>query len=265
MVSGAGKGICWHVADQLVQAGLRVIVACRDRGRGERAAAEPGARFAELDLRSAASVDAFAGRLAAEHDALDVLVNDVGTAFWFGVRRPTLRVNLWGTARLTDALLPLLRASAAAGRSPRLVNVASKAGHVSQVDDELQRRFRAPDLTREGLDDLVRKFEADVAAGRNVQEGWGNSNYGLAQLAVTAYTKVLARAEGDAVRVSACGPGYCDVGVPSPRGPRSAEDSARSAVKLALVPDGAPTGEFWQDEQVAAERAGSGSQVVGRV
>lgn len=254
IVTGANKGIGWHIADQLVKAGgFRVVIACRDAGRGQKAADELGAEFAELDVGNEQSIATFAERVASEHGHVDVLVNNAALAFkaadptpFAQQTGPTLQVNYWGTTRLTDALLPLLRQ----GKSPRLVNVASMAGRLGQVSPSLQETFASTTLTREELDGLVRKFEADVAAGQHKQEGWGNSNYGFSKLALIAYTKMIAREEG-AMRVNACCPGFCATDMSSHTGPRSAADGARNAVKLVLLPDDAPSGEFWQNEEVS--------------
>lgn len=256
VVTGANKGVGWHVAEQLIKAGgFRVILGCRNAELGQQAAVELGAEFSELDIGSEESIDAFAERMASEHGQVDVLVNNAAIAFkgadptpFEGQTGPTMKINYWGTARLTDAMLPLLRK----GRSPRLVNVASMAGKLAQVAPPLQERFASPELTREELNGMVSKFEADVAAGTHRAEGWGNSNYGFSKMAVIAYTKLVAREEGDAMRVNACCPGWCSTDMSSHSGPRTPADGARNAVKLVKLPDDGETGEFWQNEEISA-------------
>lgn len=258
IVTGANKGIGYHIAHQLCKScGMDVIIGCRDPERGQQAAEELGARYMPLDLSRDDSIDEFVARFTAEVGRLDVLVNNGATAFkdadptpFDQQTGPTLRVNFWGTVHLTDALLPLLRKSEACGNRPRLVMVASSAGRLGQLAPALQQRFAAPDLDRETLFQLVSKFQVDVANGRHRAEGWGSSNYGLSKLALIAYTKAVAREEGAAMKVNACCPGYCNTDMTSHRGPRSPEVGARGAVKLALLTDDAPSGEFWQDEQV---------------
>jgi uncharacterized protein len=78
-----------------------------------------------------------------EHGELHMLVNNAGAAWrgkfaeggWANLERH-MKLNLEAPARLTEALLPLLRKTAAGGadRSPRvsIVNVASTAGRVSR-------------------------------------------------------------------------------------------------------------------------------------
>jgi len=258
IVTGANRGIGFQIAHQLCKPfGMDVIIACRDPVRGQQAAEALGARFMELDLSSDDSIDEFVERFTKEVGRLDVLINNAATAFKaadftpFELQTgPTLRVNFWGTVRLTDSLLPLLRKSGACGNHPRLIMMASSAGRLSQLSPELQHRFSSSQLDRDELFQLVCKFQVDVANGRHRREGWGSNNYAFSKLALIAYTKVLAREEGPEMRVNACCPGYCNTELSGHKGPRPPDVGARCAVKLTMLPDDAPTGEFWQDEQV---------------
>ena len=85
-----------------------------------------------------------------------------------------------------------------------------------------------------------------MAAGTHRQDGWGNSNYGLSKLAVIAATRVFAR-ENPGVLVNACCPGYCDTDMSSHRGPRPPAEGAANAVMLVDLPDGGPSGGFYQN------------------
>ena len=138
------------------------------------------------------------------------------------------------------------------GEDPRLVNVASMAGRLGQVQPPLQAKFSSPKLTLPALDALVDQFEADVQAGSHKRNGWGNSNYGLSKLAVIAATNVLAR-ENPGIKCNCCCPGYCDTDMSSHRGPRSAADGAQNAVILVTTPAAqTPTGVFVQDLKPAS-------------
>lgn len=259
VVTGSNKGIGYCIAEQLLDSKqfARVIVACRNKELGMEAAAKLGGEFASLDLADSASIDNFASFIESPRvGRLDCLVNNGAIAFkdadptpFAEQTAPTLRVNYFGTARLTDRLLPLLCAT---GENPQVVNVASMAGRLGQIQDPVLRaEFADPSLTRSRLNDLVHKFENDVAEGAHQERGWGRSNYGFSKLAVIAYTKMRAREEmsvGSPVKVNCCCPGYCDTDMTSHRGPRSPAEGARNAVLLALQPpDGALNGEFIRD------------------
>jgi NAD(P)-dependent dehydrogenase (short-subunit alcohol dehydrogenase family) len=148
VVTGGTSGIGHAAATGLAAAGAEVVLAGRDPGHGAealRAIAEhaPGAcvRFEALDLACLASVESFATRIAAWHDALDILVNDAGvmalprrrvTADGFEMQ---FGVNHLGHFALTSRLLPLLRRAPA----PRVVGVTSLSHRMGRIDfDDLQ-------------------------------------------------------------------------------------------------------------------------------
>jgi NAD(P)-dependent dehydrogenase (short-subunit alcohol dehydrogenase family) len=77
IVTGASSGIGLAAARELARAGARVVLAVRNTGKGQRAAAGiPGrTEVRPLDLASLASVRAFA---AGWTGPLDILVNNAG-------------------------------------------------------------------------------------------------------------------------------------------------------------------------------------------
>ncbi len=257
LVTGANKGIGFHIAKQLVSSGLfgTVILGCRDTARGKEAAAACGGMWLKpLTVGDPESTRDFAEALREKYGRLDCLVNNAGTAFkgadptpFAEQTGPTLQTNFYGTLELTEALLPLLRQPQVT--DARIVNVASMAGRLGQVSPELQAAFSSDSLTIAGLRQLVDRFVADVAAGVHSERGWGSSNYGLSKLALIAATRVLARAEPN-MRVNACCPGYCDTDMTSHRGPRPPAEGARNAVVLAIGSrEDCPTGQFYQNER----------------
>src|SRR5205807_7344571 len=88
------------------------------------------------DLVSAEAPELVLDHLQRLHGRLDLLVNNAGAAWrapfaeggWENVRR-TMEINFDAQLRLTEALLPLLRASAPSA----IVNVASTAGRVARA------------------------------------------------------------------------------------------------------------------------------------
>jgi NAD(P)-dependent dehydrogenase (short-subunit alcohol dehydrogenase family) len=141
VVTGASAGIGVETARALAAAGAEVVMAVRDLPKGEKAAAQireslPQARLEvrELDLASLASVRAFGKSFRADHDTLDLLLNNAGvmacpqgqTADGFDMQ---LGTNHLGHFALTAELLPALRKAAEGGSDVRIVNLTSR-GHM---------------------------------------------------------------------------------------------------------------------------------------
>ena len=133
IVTGANTGIGYETARALAAAGARVLLACRNRGAGETAAARirathPGAKaeFAALDLASLVSVSAFCASLDAPR--IDVLVCNAGLmspgyASTDDGFEKTVGVCHIGHFALVQRLLPKLLAAG----NPRVVMVASES------------------------------------------------------------------------------------------------------------------------------------------
>jgi len=129
-VTGASSGIGAATARRLVAEGFDVVAAARRRDRLDELSAETGARAVTLDVTSPASVAA----LAAEVGEVTVLVNNAGMALgmdpvsesdpdeW----RAMFDVNVIGTLRVTQALLPALVASG----QGHVVVMGSTAGRI---------------------------------------------------------------------------------------------------------------------------------------
>lgn len=131
LVTGASSGIGAATARRLAADGFDVIVAARRLDRLEELAATIGAHAIQLDVTDDGSVAA----LAEQVGELDVLINNAGGAFGLEpVAEGRLEdwqqmydVNVLGTLRVTQALLPRLRARPHA----TIVNLTSTAGLVS--------------------------------------------------------------------------------------------------------------------------------------
>lgn len=144
LITGANKGIGFETARQLLELGHVVYVGARDAERGEKAAAELGARFVQLDVTDDASVTAALAAIDAEEGRLDVLVNNAGILATEALDGPmALRAfdtNAVGIVRVTEAALPLLRKSS----NPNVVNISSSLGSFWAVTNPERPEFGLP-------------------------------------------------------------------------------------------------------------------------
>ena len=230
LVTGANKGIGAEIARRLAAAGHIVWVGSRDRDRGQAAVAAlvrtgAAAHLLELDVTDDASVLAAARALAQQTDRLDVLVNNAGIAGT--LRDPPSQelldqvktiyeTNVFGVIRVTQAFLPLLKASASA----RIVMVSSGLGSIGR-----------------GLD------PASELSARNLL-GYSSSKTALNAVTV-AFAKELAPL---GIKVNAADPGYTATDLNGHMGHRTVEQAAGIAVRLAMLDDDGPTAGFFNDE-----------------
>lgn len=144
VVTGANGGLGFEVARALAHNGAAVVMAARNRDKLRNAQSaitaevpDAGLEPRELDLASLDSVRACADAIAADHDRIDVLVNNAGvmgipeqaTADGFEMQ---LGVNHLGHFVLTRRLLPALLAATAA----RVVSVTSFGRFLGRIRPE---------------------------------------------------------------------------------------------------------------------------------
>ena len=139
LVTGASSGIGEATARRIAgEPGAKLILVARRQDRLEALAAEiGGATVIAADLTEDGAPAEVAQRVEAEHGRLDLLVNNAGAAWrgtfgeagWENLERH-MKLNFDAVARLTEALLPILRRSAPSS----IVNVASTAGRVSRAN-----------------------------------------------------------------------------------------------------------------------------------
>ncbi|GAQ88038.1 NAD(P)-binding Rossmann-fold superfamily protein [Klebsormidium nitens] len=288
VTGGSKSSIGLEIVRKLSKEGVKIIFTSRSDKTGREALEKlrsegvDSVEFHELDITNQQSIDDFASWLQQKHGGLDILVNNAGVMVISAIGQPAsydvvklnFDVNYYGTKRLTEKLLPLLRNNPAGAR---VVNVCSRMGALKNIGPKLQPRISDPDLTFEDLDALVAKYLDDLKAGRPVDEGWNKSAYANSKVAEAAYTRILARdieaaAGGKPVLVNAVCPGFCrtDLGNPHPEkkgdfrtalsltffrtardivAPKSAEEGADTPAWVALAPPNSANGAFFSDRE----------------
>jgi len=232
VVTGANKGIGFEIARRLAAEGYRVFLGARDRGRGEEAAAKLRAQgldahWLELDVTDDRSAVSAAETLAKETGTLDVLVNNAGIAEGFGISpleepieitKKVYEVNVFGPIRVTQAFMPLIKAS----KAGRIVMMSSELGSI------------------QSLLDPENEFYAINALG-----------YNSSKSALNAATVSIAKAaEPFGIKVNAADPGYTATEMNGNSGYRTVEQAAEVAVKLATLGEDGPTAGYFNHNGV---------------
>jgi NAD(P)-dependent dehydrogenase (short-subunit alcohol dehydrogenase family) len=182
VVTGASSGLGLGLSARLAGAGVEVLLAVRDPGKGEAAldrirAEVPGARVSlrTLDLASLVSVAALAERLEAEGRPVHLLINNAG------VMAPATRhttadglelqfgTNYVGHFALTARLLPLLRAGQA--RVTTMTSSAARQARLHWADLQSERKY-AP-VRAYGQSKLANLMFALELDRRSRHDGWG--------------------------------------------------------------------------------------------
>lgn len=155
LVTGASSGIGAATAQRLRARGFAVYAGARrvDRMSGLAAA---GVEVVPLDVTDDESMTGVVGRIVAEHGRIDTLVNNAGYGAYGAFEeipladaRAQVEVNLFGLARLTQLVLPTMRAQ----RSGTIVNVSSMGG---KITTPLGSWYHASKFAVEGLSDALR-------------------------------------------------------------------------------------------------------------
>ncbi len=238
LITGANKGIGLAIANQLAARGLTVLVGSRNLARGQAAAAtiNGSAHAIQLDVTDQASIAAVAACVDRDFGRLDVLVNNAGIAHAgdpnlslaeivqsgrasvasLDAVRAVFGTNVFGVIAVTQAMLPLLRASPAG----RIVNISSGRSSLALAADPAETRRRAMfgvtySASKAALNAVTLAFAIDLAATR--------------------------------IKVNAVAPGFTVTDMNRGEGRRSVEEAAREPVRMALLDADGPTGGFFDD------------------
>jgi NAD(P)-dependent dehydrogenase (short-subunit alcohol dehydrogenase family) len=183
VVTGSNSGLGFGLARRLSTAGADVVMAVRNRAKGEAAidqirATVPDAKLTikPLDLSSLASVAALGEQLNAEGRPIDILINNAGvmtppkrdtTADGFELQFGS---NHLGHFALTAHLLPLLRAAEGA-RVVSLSSLAARRGRIHFDDPQFERSYKP--MQAYGQSKLAVLMFARELDRRSNEAGWG--------------------------------------------------------------------------------------------
>jgi len=226
LVTGATRGIGLETVRQLAGAGVHVLLAGRNREKAVEAALKLqseglSVEAIALDVANDDSITQAAIDIARRHGKLDILVNNAGVlrddmqikpseqslATW----RETFETNVFGVVATTKAFLPLLKQAPAA----RIVNVSSLLGSLAA-----------------NADPASPIYDVKLPA------------YNVSKSAVNAWTVQLAHElRNTPIKVNAVHPGSVKTDM-NGQGELEVAEGARTSVRMALLDESGPTGDF---------------------
>lgn len=132
LLTGGSSGIGYTTAVKLAQQGHVVYVAARRVEKME-PLKDMGINVIEMDVTVESSMQAGIDLVMQEQGRIDVLVNNAGYGYFGAIETVTmeearrqLEVNLFGLARLSQLVLPIMRKQ----KQGRIVNISSVAGRM---------------------------------------------------------------------------------------------------------------------------------------
>ncbi|KAJ4812018.1 hypothetical protein LUZ62_024584 [Rhynchospora pubera] len=278
IVTGANKGIGLAISRKLSANGILVVLTSRDEVRGQAAVKklqDVGVKdvvFHQLDISDPASITSLKEFVRTKFGKLDILVNNAGVG-GVELRSPTtliegdseslfaainetydmskdcIDINYYGTKAMCEAFIPLLHQS----KSPRIVNVSATFGKLRFIPgDSIRKELQNIDnLVEERLEELMESFLVDCKEGRLKENGWPDrtfSAYKVSKNAVNAYTRILAKNYPKFIVNCVC-PGFVKTDLTYNTGTLTTEEGAKGPVMLALLPDGSPSGQFYNQTE----------------
>ncbi|KAG5578335.1 hypothetical protein H5410_058469 [Solanum commersonii] len=155
-----------------------------------------------------------------------------------------LDTNYYGVKNVTEALLPLLQNSPSA----RIVNVSSLRSELKRVPNEERRKELGDveNLTEEKIDKILQNFLHDLKQDALEVNGWQMMlpAYSISKVSLNAYTRILA-INYPKMCINCVHPGYVNTDINWHTGTMPVEEGAEGSVMLALLPDGGPTGCYF--------------------
>jgi NAD(P)-dependent dehydrogenase (short-subunit alcohol dehydrogenase family) len=223
IVTGANRGLGLETSRQLLEQGVLVVLAGRDRAALDEAASRLGAddqraMTVRMDVADAATITRARRDVLQRFGRVDILVNNAAVLvaedgdvleITSDDYRQTFDTNVFGVIEVCRAFVPDM---ARAGYG-RVVNVSSGAGQLAAMTTY------AP-------------------------------AYSMSKAALNAFTRLLAHTYRDAgVLVNAVDPGWVRTDMGGPSAPRSPQEGADSIVWAATLRDDGPTGGFFRDRR----------------
>ncbi|KAK2984482.1 hypothetical protein RJ640_002714, partial [Escallonia rubra] len=250
IVTGANKGMGFEICKQLASHGSKVVLTARDEKRGAEAleklkgsGVSDHVVFHQLDVVDPASVASLAEFVKNQFGRLDILVNNAG---------------MLGTVIDADALEAAVIGDGVSlyvyTRRYILTFIFSTLLSQNIPNEWAKGVLRdAKSLTEERVDEVLNEFLKDFKEGALEAKCWPVflAAYTVAKASMNAYTRILARKYPSFCINCVC-PGYVKTAMNYNTGTFTVEEGAACPVKLALLPDGGPSGLFFFRDEASS-------------
>ncbi|KAL5753583.1 hypothetical protein ACOSP7_021803 [Xanthoceras sorbifolium] len=264
IVTGSNKGIGFETVRQLALEGIKVVLTSRDEKKGLEAIEKLKAsglsddKVVFISLMSqillvnnagilGITIDLHAYKLDGVPPKADDVIRET-----FEATKECLDTNYYGAKRMVDAFVPLLQLS----DSPRIVNISSSSRLLKNIPNEgVKQELNDVDvvenLTKKRIDELLNKLLKDFKEGLLKKEGWPakKSGYILSKAFLNAYTRILAKKHPQFLVNCVC-PGLVKTDITYNFGELTAAEGAQSPVRLALLPQGGPSGNLFSRHEI---------------
>ena len=235
LITGANRGIGFETAKKLGELGITVILGVRESANGQKAlealiSQGIKAEVVHYDAKDESTNEEVFKYIHNKHGKLDILINNAGilletlvgknssSSVSQQVLRETFNTNLFAVVSLTQKLLPLVMKSEAG----RIVNLSSIVSSLN-----LHCMDNSPI-------DPAKAFA-----------------YNASKTALNVYTVHLAKElRNSNIKVNSAHPGWAKTELGGEYAPMEVENSYKTSLRLATLPDDGPTGGFFHEGDV---------------
>ncbi|CAD8094347.1 unnamed protein product [Paramecium sonneborni] len=249
VITGANKGIGFGILENLIQKqAYRVIMACRSIELAQKSRTQLIEKYnlsqdridtIELDISNSDSIDKFIKEFTTRFHQADILINNAAVAvksddFNLEIVQFTFKPNFYGTIELTEKFLPLLT------QNGKVITVGSSAGKTKYLkSDDLIKRFKDPNITREDVFKLAEEFQKHVSDNTYEKNGWPSWGYGISKLLINTYVRTLAQnaeVKNKNLQVYTCCPGWVKTDMAGDEAELTIDQGALTPVYLVELP-----------------------------